>query len=267
MTVAHGSALTILSISFERYYVICKPLKAGYKLTRMRAFVVICCLWLFALLVTSPVMLMTKYYYTQYHDGSLVPVCSTIVNDFWGTLYYVVITICCFILPLLILIMLYTVIVRKLITRPSPVRARVAANNKTRTRHQVVLMIGMVVLFFFITLLPFRIFVLWIVLDSTAPSNTLNMESYYNILYFCRIMCYINSTINPIIYNMTSTKFRQAFLRVLDVRKGGSRHQLSRQWTLTATLPSVNSSITFRAIERSCSSHVSRPSLTPNGDL
>lgn len=40
----------------------------------------------------------------------------------------------------------------------------------------------------------------------------LGVEKYYNILYFCRIMVYINSAINPILYNLMSSKFRTGFL-------------------------------------------------------
>ncbi|KAF8774782.1 Orexin receptor type 2 like protein [Argiope bruennichi] len=41
LTAAHGSVLTILAISFERYYAICQPLKAGYTCTQMRALAII----------------------------------------------------------------------------------------------------------------------------------------------------------------------------------------------------------------------------------
>ena len=46
-TVAHGSVLTILAISFERYYVITRPLRAGYTCTRMRALFIIIAIWVF----------------------------------------------------------------------------------------------------------------------------------------------------------------------------------------------------------------------------
>ena len=45
LTVAHASVLTILAISFERYYVITRPLRAGYTCTRMRALFSILAIW------------------------------------------------------------------------------------------------------------------------------------------------------------------------------------------------------------------------------
>ena len=35
-SVAHASILTMMAISFERFYAICKPLKVSYKCTKLR---------------------------------------------------------------------------------------------------------------------------------------------------------------------------------------------------------------------------------------
>lgn len=40
------------------------------------------------------------------------------------------------------------------------------------------------------------------------------MEHYYNVLYFCRVMLYLNSAVNPILYNLMSSKFRKGFRKV-----------------------------------------------------
>ncbi|KAK9501548.1 hypothetical protein O3M35_012255 [Rhynocoris fuscipes] len=52
MTVAHASVLTILAISFERYYAICEPLRAGYVCTKTRAMLICLLAWAFAALFT-----------------------------------------------------------------------------------------------------------------------------------------------------------------------------------------------------------------------
>jgi 7 transmembrane receptor (rhodopsin family) len=48
LTVAHSSILTILAISFERYYAICEPLKAGYVCTKSRAMIICVMCWITA---------------------------------------------------------------------------------------------------------------------------------------------------------------------------------------------------------------------------
>lgn len=52
LTVAHASVLTILAISFERYYAICEPLKAGYVCTKTRALMICLLAWAVAAIFT-----------------------------------------------------------------------------------------------------------------------------------------------------------------------------------------------------------------------
>ena len=103
---------------------------------------------------------------------------------------------------------------------------------------------GTVVVFFFICLLPFRLFTLWIILTPDEEMQSMSMETYYHALNFCRVMLYLNSAINPILYNVMSSKFRTAFLKALGLtwaaggplrrRKRLLRH-LSRQSTFNTT--------------------------------
>ncbi len=103
-----------------------------------------------------------------------------------------------------------------------------------RSRRQVVTMLVAVVFFFFACIMPFRVLTLWIVTLPTDIGQVISNETYYNLvsnplkdksylqiifdscfqLYFARIMFYINSAINPILYNIMSSKFRNGFKRV-----------------------------------------------------
>jgi hypothetical protein len=79
-------------------------------------------------------------------------------------------------------------------------------------------MLGTVVLSFFVCLLPFRALTLWIIVAPQEAVFSLDIETYYNLLYFCRVMIYINSAINPILYNLMSSKFRDGFMRLCGLR-------------------------------------------------
>lgn len=62
-----------------------------------------------------------------------------------------------------------------------------------------------VVVFVFATLwMPYRVMVVY---------NSFASKQYMDLwfLLFCRTMVYINSAINPILYNAMSVKFRRAF--------------------------------------------------------
>src|SRR3989442_1484160 len=107
------------------------------------------------------------------------------------------------------------------------------------------MMLATVVFFFFICLLPFRIFTVYIILAPPSSVENMGQELYYSILYFCRVMLYFNSAINPILYNVISSKFREAFLKALGCTITQQRRSrwlcrhLSRQSTFTtsSTLP------------------------------
>ena len=103
-------------------------------------------------------------------------------------------------------------------------------NPHLRTRRQLVFTFSLVVLFFFLCLLPLRIFFLWILASPHEDILALGMEGYYNILYFCRILFYLNSAINPILYNMTSARFRAAFLTVCS-KRGRKRYFTTELFT------------------------------------
>lgn len=91
-------------------------------------------------------------------------------------------------------------------------------SNILKYRKQIIFMLGAVVLNFFICLLPFRALTLWIIIVPDEIIMSLNIESYYKILYFCRIMIYLNSAMNPILYNLMSSKFREGFLKLLQCK-------------------------------------------------
>jgi hypothetical protein len=119
-----------------------------------------------------------------------------------------------FLVPLLVLVVLYVAMALQLMADPVMMAVKESESSNTRARKQVVLMLGTVVLLFFICLIPFRVFTLWFIFVSPEQVHSLGVEGYYNILYFCRIMLYLNSAINPILYNLMSSKFRNGFKRV-----------------------------------------------------
>ncbi|XP_050533819.1 growth hormone secretagogue receptor type 1-like isoform X2 [Daktulosphaira vitifoliae] len=242
LTVAHASVLTILAISFERYYAICEPLRAGYVCTKTRAMVICLLAWGLAALFTSPITMISEYHeHMEYLDGTKLPVCLTKANTFWPIAFFTIIISLFFVMPLFVLVVLYTVIAMHLMADPGTNCTDSACNQ--RARRQVVLMLATVVLSFFVCLLPFRIFTMWIILVPEEVFLDLGMKNYYIILYSSRIMVYLNSAINPILYNLMSSKFRRGFCKLCQCRRTrrrrGRRRDLVRlraAGTLTTTL-------------------------------
>lgn len=72
----------------------------------------------------------------------------------------------------------------------------------------------------------------------------LGVDGYYSLLYFCRIMLYLNSAMNPILYNLMSSKFRDGFLRLLHCKSLVKNRLVSgtRKGTFHTTSTNLSSS-------------------------
>lgn len=101
-------------------------------------------------------------------------------------------------------------------------------------------MLGTVVFTFFVCLLPYRALTLWIILGpyELQIMNVFGQETFYQVLSFCRFMLYLNSAINPILYNLMSSKFRDGFRRLCGFKNGCGVH-LGRRGTLTTTSANI----------------------------
>ncbi|OXA52588.1 Growth hormone secretagogue receptor type 1, partial [Folsomia candida] len=245
LSVAHASVLTILAISLERYIAICRPLRANYTCTKHRAVALCIAIWIIGFVATSPMLAIAQHKTLRYIDRSIHNACLTQAHNFWAQLYFLSSIVIFFFLPLLTLIGLYWVISKNLMSDPSGAGRCCPDHPTMRARRQVVIMLATVVFFFFICLLPFRVFTMYIILAPDSWVESMGQELYYNVLYFCRVMLYLNSSINPVLYNVMSSKFREAFFKVLGCPVGSQRRNqwlcrhLSRQSTFTtsSTLP------------------------------
>lgn len=150
-------------------------------------------------------------------DGSEVFVCLTTVETFWRVFFFIGSITLFFLIPFFILLVLYSVIAKHLMNNPGIISYG-HRSNVLKYRKQVIFMLAAVVISFFVCLLPFRGLTLWIIIAPAEDILALGVEKYYNILYFSRIMLYLNSAMNPILYNLMSSKFREGFFRLLGCR-------------------------------------------------
>ena len=220
---AHGSVLTILAISIERYRVVCYPLK-GVNENYKKVWKVVAVIWIISAVASLPWISLPHYKNSSYKDGTPFKACRTYLYLPWQKAYIVILTIVFFVLPSSILLGLYC-IVCYVLRKSRKETARLGLTNqykdKKRLKRQVINILTSIVLLFFVCHLPYRVLGILTTFGSGSELKSLGFETYYNILYACRIMFYLNHAVNPIIYNFVSTKFRNALTYMLT---GQSRH-------------------------------------------
>lgn len=94
-----------------------------------------------------------------------------------------------------------------------------------------------------------RVFTIWIILTLPEGVESLGMENFYCLLYFSRLLLYMNSALNPILYNVISSKFRSSVLRLL--RCSGVRGRLLTRQTTKGTTTS-STATTSGSVKKDC---------------
>ncbi|KAI8792714.1 neuromedin-U receptor 2, partial [Biomphalaria glabrata] len=213
-----ASILIILAVSMERFWAVYYPLKTHTSGSKSKAMITMAVIWVTSAAVTSP-FLITTVVDQQYHniENQYVDVCITPTQYTWHKFYIIACFILIFAIPMILLAILYALIIFKITreTMDCKQMTQSAKNQSQQNRRQLVGMLLGIIILFFICLLPFRIMAIWIAFAADNIVVKLGVEPSLNLLYVCRLLIYVNSAGNPIIYNMVSTKFRRAFQRVI----------------------------------------------------
>ena len=116
-----------------------------------------------------------------------------------------------------------------------------AASRQTHRR--VIYMLGSVVIVFFVCWLPMRVMILWQIFATDEQYYALDFNRIMIMITCFRIMLYINSSINPLLYNLISTKFRGAFRDALSCDRNSWN---GRKRRCRSSMRSYTSNTSFR---------------------
>lgn len=215
--VSLATVLTILAITYDRYRGICFPLNSPCFWTKLQVKSVIIALWALAVTASIPVAFIANFKDSHFVDGTPIKVCRMPINSLWKKVYIVGLFSVFFLFVLFILLFFVTHMCRKLIwhVRFLERQADKESDKMASGRRRVIYMLILVITTFFLCLLPQRIFGIWLIFVNPSKVYELGLEGYLNLITFTRVMLYISSASNPIIYYIMSKKFRHAIKEMI----------------------------------------------------
>ncbi|XP_034934975.1 pyrokinin-1 receptor-like [Chelonus insularis] len=228
-TSANATILTITAFTIERYLAICHPFLSHTMSKLSRAVKYIVAIWLLALCLAIPQAIQFGVVYSHEMNGSMIPD-TAMCSIKWVIIEHAfeISTILLFVGPMTIITVLYILIGIKL--RHSRLLTNVKRNplpgclnhgdsGKSRgvAQRNVIRMLVAVVVAFFICWAPFHAQrLLAVYAQNTANEPRAALVTIYTVLtYISGIFYYLSTTVNPLLYNIMSNKFREAFKSML----------------------------------------------------
>ncbi|UJR23296.1 hypothetical protein I4U23_026312 [Adineta vaga] len=206
------SVLTIMAISYERYIAICQPFKTNsLRLTVFHTLPTVIIFWIISCSISIPFFIFTNTYIVQSTYHEFITICLTQFYSKWSTWYLIPCTVIIYIIISIMLVYWYYSICSVLFNREALLRDNTIV---TRYRRQVAQLLITLIISFFVLILPYKI---WAIIQpqlSIEQFHQLGFRRHSLIIIITRALLYLNSAINPLLYSIMSTKFRQSFVRL-----------------------------------------------------
>ncbi|XP_017787356.1 PREDICTED: neuropeptides capa receptor-like [Habropoda laboriosa] len=230
---SYVSVLTIVAFSMERYLAICHPLRVYTISGLKRPIRFILAAWSIALVCAIPFAIYTKVNLVEYPPDSGKysadsAICAMLLPYMPDFPLYELSSIIFFLVPMLVILVVYIRMGLKIRsstkdTVHSVVQGAIHGDTKqVQSRRSVIKMLSAVVILFFFCWAPFHAQrLLYVYAQESDYYPDLNEWLY--ILSGC--LYYFSTTVNPILYNLMSMKYRRAFKQTIccKTRKPGRR--------------------------------------------
>ncbi|XP_022823798.1 neuropeptides capa receptor-like isoform X1 [Spodoptera litura] len=250
------SVLTISAFSLERYLAICHPLHLYTMAGLTRASRIILVLWIISIVCASPFAVYSEISYRDYPPNSgNISLESAFCALMAPSPLLELSSIFFFFVPAILILCLYARMgyhIRYTLSTRVMEKTKIGLLNghvhgetrQAKSRKAIIRMLAAVVIAFFVCWVPFHVQRLFFIYGYDLPQFHVINEHLFNV---AGALYYVSATVNPILYNVMSGRYRIAFQETLLCRKVRGRrdsriinldHTICREVT---TLPSVNS--------------------------
>ncbi|XP_030042027.1 neuromedin-U receptor 2-like [Microcaecilia unicolor] len=225
-TVCFASVLNVTALSVERYIAVVHPLKTKHVMTNTHARRVISTIWVTSLLCAIPNTSLHGIYYIYLPSLEKIEesaTCSMLKPKWMYNLVIQITTIFFYFVPVAVITVLYLLIGCQLTKEKKFPIGKLGKNCNSNTswkihlehgrRRQITKMLCVVVIVFIICWAPFHTDrLLW----SFITHWTDVMHTAFQYVHILSgIFFYLSAAVNPIIYNLLSTKFRERFREIV----------------------------------------------------
>ncbi|XP_061695584.1 neuromedin-U receptor 1-like [Syngnathoides biaculeatus] len=263
-TVCFASILNVTALSVERYLAVVHPLKVKYIMTSAHVKKVVFTLWLLSMLCSVPNTSLHGIVVLPPRFGREFPrsaICQLVKPKWIYNLIILISTLIFFALPMLVITVLYILIGLQLYRERiltvvedrcsfGPERLSTSHKQKVNKRNlQVTKMLCVLVVVFGLCWAPFHVDrLMWSLMDASLEQH---LRIFEHIHILSGVFFYLSAAINPILYNLMSTRFREMFRHIscnadtwtlnsnieMTLRSSFShKGQRSTKWTQTSML-------------------------------
>ncbi|BFZ24898.1 hypothetical protein BsWGS_27936 [Bradybaena similaris] len=217
---AYASVLTITAFTIDRYMAICHPLKSQSLSSLSRAVKIILLIWVVACACALPYPIHTRMYYEVFDPCTEEPLPDSLLCNLppqWRnqmTYMFQFSTFAFFVVPMIIITIMYVLIAMTLMKADqfaSGKKNKQAVLSAAKAKKAVLKMLVAVVIAFFVCWAPFhsqRLMTLYIPHDAWTD-DLLTLQTC--LFYVSGVLFFFSSTVNPILYNVMSKRYRKAF--------------------------------------------------------